>query len=78
MSALRALLPFQTEVLYSEHTSAGWYRSQVAQGLQTSLILQTPLVFRYSVFSILPLCRFQSLSLFSRLLSLSFSKLFFM
>lgn len=30
------------------HTSVGWYSSQVAQELQTCLILQTQLVFSYS------------------------------
>lgn len=52
-----------------KHTSAGWYSSQVALALQTCLILQTQLVFSYSLFSILlcvsfNLCRSSTVSLF--------------
>ncbi len=60
-----------------KHTSAGWYSSQVALELQTCLILQTQLVFSYSLFSILPLCLFQSMSLFHCFSLLPFSAILY-
>ena len=63
-----------------KHTSAGWYSSQVAPEFQTHFILQTQLVFSYSLFSISPLCLIQSLSMcfFSSCLSNPLCKYIFL